>query len=77
MSPHLPGVTGRQAIRALMRLGFVVERIVGSHHMLVHRDDPSKAVTVPVHAGRDLKPGTLRSISRQAGVAVDDFRAQL
>jgi predicted RNA binding protein YcfA (HicA-like mRNA interferase family) len=77
MSPHLPGVTGRQAIRALERLGFAVNRIAGSHHLLAHRDDAARVVTVPVHAGRDLKPGTLRSIIRQAGVTIDEFREQL
>ena len=77
MSPHLPGVTGRQAIRALMLLGFEMERIAGSHHLLVHPDDPGRVVTVPVHAGRDLKPGTLRSIIRQAGITVEEFRELL
>ncbi len=64
-------------MRALARAGFMVDRIVGSHHMLVHPKDPRRAVTVPVHAGRDLKPGTLRSIIRQAGFTVDEFRALL
>ncbi|HQZ14070.1 MULTISPECIES: type II toxin-antitoxin system HicA family toxin [Bradyrhizobium] len=30
-------------------------------------------MTVPVHAGRDLKPGTLRSIIRQTGLTVEEF----
>jgi predicted RNA binding protein YcfA (HicA-like mRNA interferase family) len=28
---------------------------------------------VPVHAGRDLKPGTVRSIIRQAGLTVEEI----
>jgi len=39
--------------------------------------DPMRTVTVPVHAGRDLKPGTLRSIIRQAGLTVEEFTALL
>ena len=35
--------------------------------------DPTRTVTVPVKAGRDLKPGTLRSIIRQAGLTVEEF----
>jgi predicted RNA binding protein YcfA (HicA-like mRNA interferase family) len=73
----LPVVKGRQVIRALERAGFVVERIVGSHHILVHPGDATRTVTVPVHANRDIKPGTLRSIVRQAGLTVDEFKAFL
>jgi predicted RNA binding protein YcfA (HicA-like mRNA interferase family) len=69
----LPVVNGRQVIRALMRAGFVVDRIAGSHHVLAYPQDPRRNVTVPVHAGRDLKRGTLRSILRQAGFTVEEF----
>jgi predicted RNA binding protein YcfA (HicA-like mRNA interferase family) len=70
---RLPVVNGRQVIRALVNAGFVVDRIVGSHHVLAHPADPRRTVTVPVHAGRDLKRGTLRSIIRQAGFTVEQF----
>jgi len=69
----LPVVNGKRAIQALTRTGFIVNRIVGSHHVLVYPGDPTRTVTVPVHAGRDLKPGTLRSIIRQAGLTVEEF----
>jgi predicted RNA binding protein YcfA (HicA-like mRNA interferase family) len=69
----LPVVNGRQVIRALMRAGFVVDRIAGSHHVLMHPRDPRRTVTVPLHAGHDLKRGTLRSIIRQAGFTVEEF----
>ena len=70
---RLPVVNGRRVIQALMRTGFVVDRIVGSHHVLIFPGDPTRTVTVPVHAGRDLKPGTLRSIIRQTGLTVEEF----
>lgn len=73
MSGGLPTVSGRRVVRALETAGFVVERISGSHHLLVHRDNPARAVTVPVHGSRDLKPGTLRAIIRQAGLSVAEF----
>jgi predicted RNA binding protein YcfA (HicA-like mRNA interferase family) len=69
----LPVVNGRQVIRALMKAGFVLDRITGSHHVLMHPQDPRRTVTVPVHAGRDLKRGTLRSIIRQSGFTVEEF----
>ena len=77
MSSSLPAVSARQVIAALRRAGFVVDRIVGSHHVLVHRDDVRRTVTVPFHGGRSLKLGTLRNIIPQSGVTVDEFRSYL
>jgi predicted RNA binding protein YcfA (HicA-like mRNA interferase family) len=31
---RLPVVNGRQVLRALIKAGFVVDRVVGSHHVL-------------------------------------------
>lgn len=59
---RLPVASGKDAVRALRSAGFVVDRVVGSHHVMTFPNDPTRTVTVPVHAGRDLKPGTLRSI---------------
>lgn len=69
----LPVVSGKRVIQALTKAGFVVNRIVGSHHVLVYPDDPTRTVTIPLHAGRDLKPGTLRSIIRQTGLTIEEF----
>ena len=66
-------VSGLRVVRALAKAGFVLDRIVGSHHVLAYPGDPSRTVTVPVHSGRDLKPGTLRPIIRQAGFTVEEF----
>lgn len=73
MGGKLPALSGKRVVQALERAGFVVERIVGSHHIMIYPGDASRTVTVPVHANRDLKPGTLRSIIRQTGFSVEDF----
>jgi predicted RNA binding protein YcfA (HicA-like mRNA interferase family) len=39
MSQSLPAVNARQVLAALRRAGFVVDRIVGSHHVPVHPGD--------------------------------------
>jgi predicted RNA binding protein YcfA (HicA-like mRNA interferase family) len=69
----LPTVSGKRVVQALTRAGFRVERIAGSHDLLVFPSDPSRTVMVPVHGNRDLKLGTLRSIIRQAGFSVEEF----
>ncbi|MBK5964635.1 hypothetical protein CCR95_11225 [Thiocystis minor] len=66
--PKLPLVSGAEAIRALERLGFVTLRQRGSH--IVLRRESSGCV-VPNH--REIKPGTLLGILKQAGVSVEDF----
>ncbi|MEZ4669767.1 MAG: type II toxin-antitoxin system HicA family toxin [Anaerolineae bacterium] len=71
----LPVVNGRECISALQRGGFVIDRQKGSHITLI-RDNPFARATVPNH-NKALKPGTLRSIIRQAGLTVDEFVALL
>jgi predicted RNA binding protein YcfA (HicA-like mRNA interferase family) len=73
----LPVLDGRRVVQALSRAGFAVDRIVGSHHVMIFPGDPTRTVTIPVHSGRDLKPGTLRSIIRQAGFSVEKFKQLL
>jgi predicted RNA binding protein YcfA (HicA-like mRNA interferase family) len=68
----LPALPGRSVIAALERAGFEVIRTKGSHHFLRHRDDPSRQTVVPVHR-RDLPPGTLRAILRQAHLSPNQF----
>ena len=60
--PPVPAVRGSQVVGALEKAGFVVARINGSHHIMGHPD--GRRTTVPVHAGRDIRPGTLRNILR-------------
>ena len=74
--PELPVVSGPEAVRALERAGFVVRRHIGSHVILRH-PVTRVAVPVPVHGGKDLKPGTLRGIIRDAGLTIEEFRRLL
>jgi predicted RNA binding protein YcfA (HicA-like mRNA interferase family) len=73
----LPAVDGRRVVRALTRAGFTTDRIVGSHHVMIFPGHPARTVTVPVHSSRDFKPSTLRSIIKQAGFSLEEFKALL
>jgi predicted RNA binding protein YcfA (HicA-like mRNA interferase family) len=71
MSP-LPVISGRDAVSALTRVGYVIVRQRGSHLRLRHATDAGRLpVTVPDH--KELKSGTLRAIIRDAGLTVDQF----
>lgn len=69
MSPRLPVVSGSEAVQALGKVGFLRVSQRGSHVKL--RNDAGRTVIIPLH--RELAPGTLRSILRQAGLSVDEF----
>ena len=73
MSPKLPRVTCDELIRALKRAGFEEQRQRGSH-LHLRRASDGRRVTVPVHKGRTVPPGTLRAILRDAGISVEEFR---
>ncbi|MCX7969624.1 MAG: type II toxin-antitoxin system HicA family toxin [Armatimonadetes bacterium] len=72
----LPRITGRQVVAALKRLGFQEIRQKGSH-VTLHKTKTSATCTVPVHAGETLKPKTLQSILKQAGITVEQLRRAL
>ena len=70
--PRLPRVSGRQAIRALERLGFEQVRQRGSHVVLRRKStDGDDGCVIPLHD--ELAVGTLRAILRHAGVTPDEF----
>jgi len=74
--PKLPALNGTQVVNALRRAGFEVCRQTGSHVILRHPEQ-GLTVPVPVHGGRDVPPGTIRGIIRDAGLTVDAFRELL
>ena len=69
----LTSLNGRQITRALQRGGFEVIRIRGSHHVLRKPGAPNTKVIVPVHGSRDIPPGTVQSIIKQAGLTIEEF----
>jgi len=72
----LPAVSGRAAIRALEHFGFVQDRQNGSH-VIMKKEGHEFVVTVPLHGGKDLKPGTLRAIIKDAGLTAEEFVEKL
>ncbi len=71
---QLPAVTGHEAIRAFERAGFDLDHRRGDHAILYHPD--GRHLSIP--GGRkELKPGTLRSLIRGAGLTVEQFVALL
>ena len=72
---RLPRLTGKEAVRALGRIGFQIIRTRGSHVFLRHPD--GRVTTVPVHSRETLVPGLLRSILRDVDLSVEDLLKNL
>ncbi|HEX8356828.1 MAG TPA: type II toxin-antitoxin system HicA family toxin [Segetibacter sp.] len=56
-------LSGKELIKVLEKIGFVVTRINGSHHRLKH--DDGRVTTIPVLRNEDLPKGLLRKIVRE------------
>ncbi len=68
--PKLPRPSGKELVRFLVRQGFSVVRIRGSHHYMARGDFHT---TVPVHGNETMKIGTLRGILRDIEMSPKEF----
>lgn len=71
--PKLPVLSGQEVRRLLESHGFHLVPQRGSH-MVMQRVDEGGTTTIPVPDHDELRIGTLRSIIRQSGFAVEEFR---
>ena len=60
-------ISGRQFCRLLEKNGWNQARIRGSHHVYV-KEGKKNVVTVPVHANKSMKKGTLARLEKISGV---------
>lgn len=70
--PKVPRISGKQAVSAFEKAGFIHDRTVGSHFILVKEDVPH-VLSIPVHGNQDVGIGLLRSLIRKAGMTVEEF----
>ena len=68
----MKAISGKRLCKILERNGWILDRIQGSHHIYVHPGNP-KILTVPVHANRDLRKGTVRKILKDSGLTEDEI----
>ena len=66
-------MSGREMVSALELVGFEHRRTRGDHVIMRHPD--GRGTTVPLH--RELRPGTMRAILRQAGLTEAKLRELL
>ncbi|MSP78580.1 MAG: addiction module toxin, HicA family [Dehalococcoidia bacterium] len=76
MSPKLPVITSREVVRVAVRLGFAFDHQTGSH-ATYYRESDRRRVTIPMHAGKDIRSKTLASIVDDMGITPEEFQELL
>ena len=72
MNPKLPLVSAKETIGAFQKTGYTVVRQRGSHIRLRDVSNPlHKPITVPNH--KEIKPGLLRKMIKDANLTVEEF----
>jgi predicted RNA binding protein YcfA (HicA-like mRNA interferase family) len=70
----IPVVRSNQLLKALESVGFREVNRTGSHVKLRRG---SQIAIVPDHGSKDVPLGTLRSVLKQAGLSIEEFRELL
>ena len=76
MNPPLPTVTSRQVARAAEKLGFTFDRQRGSHAVYIRNSD-GRRIVIPMHKGKDIRVGLLRSLISDMGITPEEFQGLL
>ncbi len=67
---ELGNISGKEAVKAFGRAGWIVRGQVGSHVMMTKQGVRAN-LSVPQH--KELSTGTLRKLIKAAGLAVEEF----
>lgn len=67
----LPVVSGKDAVKALSKIGYDIDHQRGSHIVLRQKTSPYRRITIPNH--KEIAKGTLRAIIRETGLTVEEF----
>lgn len=66
---RLSNISGKQAVKAFKKIGYLIDHQTGSHMILYHQE--RQTLSIPDH--KELAPGLLRGIIRTSGLTVDEF----
>ncbi|MEW6104681.1 MAG: type II toxin-antitoxin system HicA family toxin [bacterium] len=71
----LPVLSGKELCRILEMIGYYEDYWTGSHIILRNINPPYRRLTVPAH--KEIAKGTLRSIIRETGLTLNEFKELL
>lgn len=70
--PALPRAEADRHLKAFERAGWRLDRITGSHYILV-KDGVDYHLVIPYHRGQIVKLGLLKGLIRDAGLTNDEY----
>lgn len=59
-------MTGKELIKIMKKNGWSLDRINGSHHIMIKEN--MRSIPVPVHGKKDIPIGLCNKILKQAGI---------
>lgn len=58
-------MTGKELMKFLMKNGWELDRISGSHHIM---KKDGMLISIPIHSSKDLSAGLLNKLLKDAGI---------
>ncbi len=68
----IPILSAREVMRRLIKAGFKLMRVQGSHYIFQH-PVTNKITSVPLHGGKTIGRSLVTKIIKQAGLTVNEF----
>lgn len=59
-------MTGKEVIKKLRKQGWILDRVSGSHYIMIKEN--KRSIPVPVHGKKELPKGLVSMIFKQAGI---------
>ena len=69
---NIPAISGYRVVKTFEQLGFSVDRINGSHHIM-KKAGHQYLLSVPVHGNTAIKRGTLKGLIADSGYTLEQF----
>ena len=71
----LPAIKGKQLLKILQGVGYILDHIQGSHHVLRRAD--GKKTTIPIHGNKEIPKGTLLGILTDLDISKEELVSML
>ena len=59
-------MTGKELIKILKAEGWILDRIFGSHHIMIKEGE--RSIPIPVHGKKDIHIGLAKKILKRSGI---------
>jgi len=68
----LKQISGKKLIKILLKKGWILIRIKGSHHILSNPNGADRLI-IPVHGNQPLRIGILKELMKEPGLSESDL----